>query len=209
MYVICSKFQFFGQQGVFSGSVALSLCSMYTIALVQICSEINFVIENQMVYFMNHSMIESDCSHSYKNTFQLTTILDYIAITTCQAKVVLYHQYQCHLMYILHQYSQFTRSLDQLILLIELVSTNHVMIIVILSNFNSVCLSKFHVANFTTLNLVCLHTSYISWEHTLLTKKIELKLTVEQNDAVYLNTNPYLVSVIMTSSNKVFYKCPV
>ena len=46
---------------------------MYTIALVQICSEINFAIENQMVYYMNHNMSENDCSH---------TILDYVAITT-------------------------------------------------------------------------------------------------------------------------------
>ena len=28
-----------------------------------------FVVVNQMVYFMNNNMFESDCCHSYENMF--------------------------------------------------------------------------------------------------------------------------------------------
>ena len=66
------------------------------------------------------------------------------------------------------------------------------------SVYTSVCLNKFHVATCAGLNLVCLHRATLLGMH--LADKHELKVIVEQNNAVYQNTNPYLVRVLTVSS---------
>ena len=83
-----------------------------------------------------------------------------------------------------------------LLVIIELVSTNHVALLITVvlqlnnSASNSVCLSQFHVATCATLNLVCLHRATLPGNTPCYVTNDELELTVKQNKAVYQKHQP-------------------